>query len=173
MPSAMPLITVTPAAASPRPRPRATSIPSAPARRAPTIATAGSSSCAQPRQPLAVTRDVQHRGRVRGLREAGRVLLIVPAAHAQPGPRGSVSCAVGIERLERTLDVVAALPGERGDEIGVGERKQLGDVAAMAARVFDVRREHRDECRAAQADVARRHVAGPPPPMRCGHAAGA
>src|SRR5204863_6857607 len=84
-----------------------------------------------------------------------------------------VPCEVGIERLERTPDVVAALPGEDRDEIDVREGKQLGDVAAMTPRVFDVRREHRDERRPPQADVARRHVAGPPRPMWCGHAVGA
>ena len=153
----MPLTTVTPAAASPRAEAARHLEPVRPGPSRADDRDRRRMLLSQRRQPRRVAGEMQDRGRVGGLRErAADSAASWRQTSCSRACVGALAGSVRIEPLERALEVLAPLAGERRQQLVVGEREQLGDVVAVAPRVLDVRRQQRHERRAAQAVRRRR-----------------
>ena len=155
-PRAMPETTGTPGAASPRPSARATSMPYAVPRRAPTIATLGAG------ERLGPTRDVEHRGRIGELAQPVRIaarrsgtLRSSPLAR-DPRPRR--------RRRERREPVRGPAGAVERDQLVVAEREHPRGRRAAPLDV-EPRAERGDQVRPPKAVVAGGEPRHPALPM--------
>ena len=114
---------------------------------------------AQLGQPSRIAGDVQHRRRVRCLRETTRVRGVVLADGDESGGGDLIARGRRVEGLVGAIERGSALTGEGSEQALVAEREQLGDVTVVTARPLDVSRQPRQERAAPQAPVTGVHAA--------------
>src|SRR3954447_16660003 len=160
IPSAIPLTTVTPAAASPRPSDRAISSPSGDAWRVPTTAIAGppGSAAPPPARQRAAPGDDRRGGAVVAQRR--RVIVVVATDGAEAGQLVGRPLLVQAEPLELAHGASDLRRRHGGQEILVGEREHLRQSLSFMTGELDPAGEPRDEPCPAQARVAGADAAG-------------